>query len=149
VRRVSVCHDVKWLRQRHGWPGLVAAIARVERRREIGETIMISAHYYIMSRALSAAEAAWVMRLHWRIENALHWVPDVTFREDDQPSRKDMVPQNLAAQPHPPGAIRRFHERKARTRRLAPDTSRNPSMPQHYLKCDCSGEAAGALALLA
>jgi len=50
-----------------------------------------------MSRALSAAEAARVVRLHWRIENALHWVLDVTFREDDQRSRKDMAPQNLAA----------------------------------------------------
>ncbi len=96
VRRVSVCHDVKWLRQRHDWPGL-AAVARVERRREIGDASTISVHYYIMSRALSAAEAARVVRLHWRIENALHWVLDVTFREDDQRSRKDMAPQNLAA----------------------------------------------------
>ena len=30
-------------------------------------------------------------------ENALHWVLDVTFREDNQRSRKDMAPQNLAA----------------------------------------------------
>ena len=38
--------------------------------------------------------AAWVQR--WRIENNLHWVLDVSFREDDSRLRKDHGPQKMA-----------------------------------------------------
>jgi hypothetical protein len=33
---------------------------------------------------------------HWSIENRLHWVLDVTFREDNCRVRKDHAPQNLS-----------------------------------------------------
>jgi predicted transposase YbfD/YdcC len=36
------------------------------------------------------------VRGHWGIENSLHWVLDVTFREDDCRVRKDHVPENLS-----------------------------------------------------
>lgn len=40
------------------------------------------------------------MRAHWGIENSLHWVLDVQFREDDCRVRKDNAPANLATIRH-------------------------------------------------
>ncbi|MBK6676081.1 MAG: ISAs1 family transposase [Rhodocyclaceae bacterium] len=36
-------------------------------------------------------------RRHWGIENSLHWVLDVTFREDDCRIRKNHAPHNFTA----------------------------------------------------
>jgi hypothetical protein len=36
------------------------------------------------------------IRKHWAIENALHWVLDVTFREDDSRARDQRTARNLA-----------------------------------------------------
>ena len=36
------------------------------------------------------------IRTHWDIENALHWVLDVTFREDDSRVRERNAARNLA-----------------------------------------------------
>jgi len=44
-----------------------------------------------MSRKLGQA-----IRLHWGIENGLHWTLDVTFKEDDCRVRTGHAPQNLA-----------------------------------------------------
>jgi hypothetical protein len=40
------------------------------------------------------------VRSHWGIENSLHWVLDVGFREDDCRIRKDTAPQNFAILRH-------------------------------------------------
>ena len=41
--------------------------------------------YYISSLVTSAFEFAQAIRLHWGIENRLHWVKDVIFGEDNAP----------------------------------------------------------------
>jgi predicted transposase YbfD/YdcC len=41
-----------------------------------------------------------VARTHWHIENRLHWVLDIAFREDENRVRKDHAPQNLAVLRH-------------------------------------------------
>lgn len=43
---------------------------------------------------------AQAVRSHWSIENSLHWVLDVGFREDDSRTRKDHGPHNLAILRH-------------------------------------------------
>ena len=52
--------------------------------------------YYITSLSLSAKELQDIVRSHWGIENNLHWVLDVVFKEDESRVRKDNAPQNLA-----------------------------------------------------
>ncbi len=37
-----------------------------------------------------------IVRSHWAIENSLHWVLDIAFREDEYRKRKDNSAENLA-----------------------------------------------------
>ncbi len=51
---------------------------------------------YISSRALSARDFAEAARCHWAIENGLHWVLDVLFKEDQSRLRAGHGAQNMA-----------------------------------------------------
>lgn len=52
--------------------------------------------YYILSMKPRAKRFAAAVRGHWGIENRLHWVLDMTFREDESRIRKDHGPENFA-----------------------------------------------------
>ena len=51
---------------------------------------------YVSSQALLAEQLAVAVKSHWGIENRLHWVLDVVFREDASTLRKQNAPQNLS-----------------------------------------------------
>jgi predicted transposase YbfD/YdcC len=59
--------------------------------REVSEV-----RYHILSLAPQVKRYAAATRGHWSIENCLHWVLDVTFREDECRIRKDHGPENFA-----------------------------------------------------
>lgn len=66
------------------WPGL-AQVARIDRRRRIGEKESVEVGYLITSLPATDAGPERLLdlaRAHWAIENKLHYVRDVTFRED-------------------------------------------------------------------
>src|SRR5262249_1131742 len=51
--------------------------------------------YYISSLAADAATLVAAIRGHWRIENNMNWILDVSFREDESRVRKDHAPANF------------------------------------------------------
>ena len=78
------------------FPGL-AAVARVETHcKRAGSPEPTIVRYFLLSTVLPAQRMIEVARTHWTIENQLHWVLDVTLREDAARSRADHGPQNLA-----------------------------------------------------
>ena len=78
-----------------GWPD-VAAVVQVNREREVGGERAVTSHYYIASHDGTAADFARWVRGHWDIENGLHWVLDVVFREDRSRIRAANAGANLA-----------------------------------------------------
>src|SRR5487761_2380173 len=99
TRTVTVMHDVAWLNHRHDWPGL-KAVAMVESVRETGAKIEKETRFYITSLTAPASLVGPAIRDHWSIENSLHWVMDMTFRDDECRVRTDHAPANLAVIRH-------------------------------------------------
>jgi predicted transposase YbfD/YdcC len=60
--------------------------------REIDGKVEIETRFYITSLALLAAAVNPMIRSHWMIENGLHWVLDMVFRDDDCRLRTDNAP---------------------------------------------------------
>ena len=102
TRAVTVIHDVAWLDDRHGWPGL-KAVVMVESRREMsggtGRTER-ETRFYITSLTLPADQIGAIVRDHWAVENSLHWVMDMVFRDDECRLRTDHAPANFTTIKH-------------------------------------------------
>jgi predicted transposase YbfD/YdcC len=99
TRITTVIHDVEWLRKRHGWPGL-NAVAMVESTRETGDKIEKDTRFYITSLIMLAHLLGPVIRGHWAIENSLHWVMDMVFRDDESRVRTNHAPANFTTIKH-------------------------------------------------
>jgi predicted transposase YbfD/YdcC len=99
TRTATVSTDIKWLQDEHQWPGL-SAICKVERTREITTKTTTQTAYYLFSAALPPERCNDVVRSHWGVENRLHWRLDVTMNEDQDRTRLDNAPHNLAVLRH-------------------------------------------------
>ncbi|MGH7104382.1 MAG: ISAs1 family transposase [Acetobacteraceae bacterium] len=99
TRTTTVIHDVAWLRKRHDWPGL-QAVVMVESTRESAGKIEQETRFYITSLVLLAHLLGPIIRSHWAIENSLHWVMDMVFRDDECRVRTDHAPANFATIKH-------------------------------------------------
>ncbi len=99
TRKTTVIHDVEWLQERHNWPGM-KGVVMVESIREIGDKIETETRFYITSLMLLAAAVGPIIRSHWAIENSLHWVMDMVFRDDECRVRTENAPANFTTLKH-------------------------------------------------
>lgn len=104
-RICRVSRQVDWLSGNRRFPGeyrfpKLATVAVIEARVQTREKGWTERRYYISSRAIPAEKFAEAVRNHWNIENALHWVLDVTFREDLARVRKGHGAKNMAVVRH-------------------------------------------------
>jgi predicted transposase YbfD/YdcC len=99
TRTYTAIHDVAWLQERHDWPGL-QGVVMVESTREIAEKTERETRFYITSLVLLANQLGPVIRSHWAVENSLHWVMDMIFRDDECRIRTDHAPANFTTIKH-------------------------------------------------
>jgi predicted transposase YbfD/YdcC len=99
TRTTTVIHDVAWLQERHDWPGLKAVII-VDSTRQTAAKIERQTRFYITSLVLLASLLGPIVRSHWAIENSLHWVMDMIFRDDECRVRTDHAPANFTTLKH-------------------------------------------------
>ncbi len=99
TRTYTAFHDVAWLQERHDWPGL-KGVVMVESTREIADKIERETRFYITSLVLLAHALGPIIRSHWAVENSLHWVMDMIFRDDECRVRTDHAPANFTTIKH-------------------------------------------------
>jgi predicted transposase YbfD/YdcC len=102
IRQAWVITDPKLLRTLRGsekWPKL-AAIVKIDAERILPDEREHTIRYYLASFPIQAQQAITSIRHHWHIENCLHWVLDIAFREVERRIRKDHGPHNFAILRH-------------------------------------------------
>jgi len=99
TRRYWTTSDIDWLADKALWKNL-STIAMAQRERYVDGVTSLETSYYITSLTNNAAQIAQAVRGHWGIENSLHWVLDIAFREDESRIRKDHAPVNFATIHH-------------------------------------------------
>lgn len=80
-REIYVTDDIDWLPMKEEWARL-KSIVMVKSFRAVKGIISEEKRYYISSLAPFAERIARAARVHWSIENKVHWVLDVDYHED-------------------------------------------------------------------
>jgi predicted transposase YbfD/YdcC len=103
TRTCSVISDPDYLRSLRNleqWDGL-QTIVKVVYQSHTGDGPLVEiTRYFISSLPCDAQRLLYAVRGHWTIEDSLHWVLDVAFREDDCRVRKGNGAENLAILRH-------------------------------------------------
>jgi predicted transposase YbfD/YdcC len=102
IRQCWVVDDpdhLAYLRRQSRWGGL-QSLVMVHRERRIGSKISTETAYFITSLPHQADLLLKAVRAHWGIENGLHWVLDIAFREDESRARLGHSAENLAVLRH-------------------------------------------------
>lgn len=77
------------------WSGL-RSLVKITAERRLADKTEVDTRYFITSLPPDPARLLQIVRSHWHIENAFHWVLDIAFREDESRVRKDHASRNLA-----------------------------------------------------
>jgi len=84
-----------WISGVDDWAGL-KSVVRVYRKRHLKNKTTEETSYYITSLDVEAKEAAQAIRGHWGIENSVHHLLDMTFREDASRIRMGYAAENMS-----------------------------------------------------
>jgi predicted transposase YbfD/YdcC len=102
TRTVTICRDKAWLTTAERWLKL-AFVVEVVRERTVlstGKTSTERAYYIGSDDSAKPDVIARTVRRHWAIENELHWVLDMGFREDEARHRARNTAQNMTTVRH-------------------------------------------------
>jgi len=96
-RTCAVIADISLVEQAAEWPA-VQGLVRIEAERyhKVSGRTERETRYYITSLKPDARQWNTAIRQHWGIENKLHWVLDVAFREDHSRKRAGHAAQNFS-----------------------------------------------------
>lgn len=95
IRECVCSEEIDWLKPYlKDWPK-VRSIAMVKATRIIGDQESQERRYYVSSLAPHAELLSKAVRAHWGVENSVHWVLDMVFREDESRMRTGNSPENF------------------------------------------------------
>lgn len=95
-RRIYATDEIAFLEKfKKEWKNL-RSIVWIESERTINGKTTREVRYYISSLAPNPKELGLHIRSHWGIENKVHWILDVAFREDEQKARAGHIPENMS-----------------------------------------------------
>lgn len=95
IRRFYQSTHLDWFADKNKWEGL-KSVGMVESIREIGAERSVERRYFLSSLAMDVQTFARAVRSHWGVENKVHWIMDVCFREDHSRARAGYAAENLA-----------------------------------------------------
>ena len=95
-RRIYATDHIDFLEEfKKEWKNF-KSIAWIESERTVNGKTTREIRYYITSLAPNPKELSLHIRSHWGIENKVHWILDVAFREDEQRARAGHIPENMS-----------------------------------------------------
>lgn len=95
TRRCTIIDDLRWIEQWQAWKNLHTLI-KIESTRTLDNKTTTENRYYISSLNTDAKNISEAIRKHWGIENSLHWILDVAYREDDCRMRNGCSAENFS-----------------------------------------------------
>jgi len=95
IRRYYQSQELDWFADCSKWEGL-KSVGMVESVREVEGKSTVERRYYLSSLPLGVDTFARAVRSHWGVENNVHWIMDVCFREDQSRARTGYAAENLA-----------------------------------------------------
>jgi predicted transposase YbfD/YdcC len=95
TRRYYQSDYLDWFADRARWEGLKSC-GMVESIREVEGQTTTERRYFLASLNSEVETFARAVRSHWGVENKVHWVMDVCFREDQSRARAGYAAENLA-----------------------------------------------------